>query len=419
MRIKNYVWIVLAGMASRATACSDFKVGCCNIIGGNCDGPCWNAGCATVCTGSTPTACLNSGGDLYDCCPAGSQCRSSCDARSTSCCCDPNDQQIISISNVQYDLNNISEETDPSAIRTAITNKGENYGPAVAAAPSLNVRLSSTQTTSWSFTSTTKISASATFKAGLPFVTSGKVTLGLEEDLAYGTSGSTTQQLDITINTGQDYIQPYSRQVWEFSSDMKIFHIPFTAQATVQDDCGTTSQKPITGTAQVSGVAAIIEGAYTKIAGPSVPVECKSPFDTPVEQQSQVQWCPSGTSSQCSDHVLCLREGLTSGTCCAPGQLDGCCAMAAAHTPSCDSHAAQDVICPSPSGVFDPCCSPSLPHRRLSNSTEPLFKFESAVVHPGQGSTIRPQLPSLSAPVHLKAFQSNSVVKPDAHRKLR
>ena len=51
-------------------------------------------------------------------------------------------------------------------------------------------------------TSTTKLSASATFKAGLPFVTSGKVTVGAEEDIEVGKSGSTTQQLDLTINTG-------------------------------------------------------------------------------------------------------------------------------------------------------------------------------------------------------------------------
>lgn len=421
--MKTYISVsfILASFTATTQACTSYKVGCCNIFGRDCDGPCWNAGCSTVCGSGdyagTPVACPNSNNDHYNCCPSGSQCRSSCDASTTSCCCDPNDKQIIGISNLQYDLDNISEQGDPSAIRTTIQNQGVNYGPSQSAAPSLNIKLSSTQTTSWSFSSTTKISASATFKAGVPFVGSGKVTVGAEEDIAVGKTGSQTQQLDLTINTGQDYLQPFSRQVWEFSSDMKIFQIPFTATATTQDDCGNQGTMQVTGTAQVSGFAAIIEGEYLKIAGPVIPVECRSPFNTPVEEQASIQWCPAGTSTDCSDHVLCVREGLT-GTCCAPGQLDGCCAMAAAHEPSCNIYAAQDIICPSPYGTFDPCCSAQ--GRSLFNATIPTenqqVHFEAVVIRQGQGSVV-----SVHSPVVMERAKTemNLVFQTEKAHKLR
>jgi len=177
----------------------------------------------------------------------------------------------------------------------------------------------------------------------------------VEQTFKYGESQTKETSIDIEIDTGKDIIPPYSRRVWEFTADMQVINVPFTASALVKTDCGTTTTTQIHGSMKLSGVASFTQGKYIKKAGPVVPVECSSPFGIPVDDQQNMNFCPTTPSIYCNDNILCRRAGLIEGICCAPGSMDGCCAEAEAH-PTCSSYKNESLVCPSPHGYIDPCC---------------------------------------------------------------
>ena len=97
--------VLFTSAPAEAACCSKYQVGssCCNIFGCNCDGPCWNAGCKTVCAqGKYPgrTVACNGNDGYYNCCPTGSKCKpsDSCSGKAGDCCCTGGGKTIVSIS---------------------------------------------------------------------------------------------------------------------------------------------------------------------------------------------------------------------------------------------------------------------------------------------------------------------------------
>jgi len=356
------VTVALALAAGSALGCDPYNVGdeCCNIFGKNCAGPCWNAGCLTECDkgkygDGLKVSCLGSDG-LYNCCPNGSMCKPQCEAGKGGCCCTGAVVEIISLGQITYDWSSQSSAPDASSTQVTLVNQGLNAGATDASAPSLTTTVTNSQSSSWTFESTTKISVEAKVTAGVPFFGEGEVKFGAEQTFKYSETQTSTNTLQVVIDTGKDIIPPMSRKVWEFAASMQVVNVPFTAQAVATTDCGGTVNTQVRGTMKLSGIASFVQGRYSKLAGPTVPIECASPFGLTVQQQLTTLFCPSAPSDQCADNVLCKRAGLVSGTCCAPGAMSGCCAKADAH-PTCGSrYPAGSVICPAANGFFDSCC---------------------------------------------------------------
>jgi hypothetical protein len=352
----------MALAAGGAQGCDPYNVGsdCCNVFGKNCEGPCWNHGCTTECDKEKygpdlKLSCPDSSG-WYNCCPNGSKCKPQCDARNGGCCCTGAVVEIISMGQITYDWGSQSSAPDSTSTQVTLVNQGLNAGPTDASAPSLTTTVTNTQSSSWTFESTTKISTEAKVTAGVPFFGSGEVKFGAEQTFKYGTTKTSTNMLQVTIDTGKDTIPPMSRKVWEFAASMQVINVPFTAKAVATTDCGGTVDTQVRGTMKLSGIASFVQGRYSKLAGPTVPIECASPFGLTVQQQLTTLFCPVAPSDQCADNVLCKRAGLVSGTCCAPGAMSECCAKVEAH-PSCvRKYPKGSVICPTASGFFDTCC---------------------------------------------------------------
>jgi hypothetical protein len=147
-----------------------------------------------------------------------------------------------------------------------------------------------------------------------------------------------------------------SRKVWEFAASMQVVSVRFTAQAVATTDCGGRVNTQVRGTMKVAGIASFVQGRYSKLAGPTVPIECASPFDLTVQQQLTTLFCPAAPSDQCAENVLCKRAGLVSGTCCAPGAMSRCCAKVDAHPTCGPQYRAGSIIYPPANGFIDPCC---------------------------------------------------------------
>ena len=173
---------------------------------------------------------------------------------------------------------------------------GVNKGATPQEVGSVSETVSSTQETSWSFDSETEMSVSTTFETGLPFVAEGKIEIGLKQTFKKGKSGSRTKSIDVNIDTGSNTIAPFSRQQFQFRAQMTVFTVPFTATATKRNQCGKTKKGKISGSARISGVASFATGHFTKVIGPAVPIECKSPFNTPIKMQRKKDFCPKGGS---------------------------------------------------------------------------------------------------------------------------
>jgi len=331
---------------------------CCNLFGCDCDGPCWNAGCKTVCgTGDWkgyPLACLGDD-DTYTCCPTGSKCKPGCSVSDNDCCCWGDDKTIVSVASVTYDLEGATEGPDSTSAQVNYLYRGENAGPTPAPVGTITSSVTSTQTSQWSFQTATEISASATVEAGIPLFAEGKLTVGVKETLTYGTQHSQSVATSLNISMGDDTVPAYSYQEYQFDATMYQYNIPFTATATVIDDCGTTSQETVEGSTKLAGIASFTQGQFSKIIGPAVPIECTAPFDTPIADQKDGNFCSSGPL--CSENALCLRYGQTTGTCCASGAEQQCCAVAAGHKQCIeDGYEPSEQLCPSTNGNFAPCC---------------------------------------------------------------
>ncbi len=361
-----------APAANCAAGCPfpDYRIGgsCCNTFGCNCDGPCWNAGCSTACQqGKYPgrtTSCPGNDGH-YNCCPSGSKCKSSktCSAKRGECCCTGGGREITHIDSLEYDFGNATRIPDATASRVRIQYKGKNDGPNPHPVGSVDSTVSSTQTNEWSFQSSTTISAKATISAGIPLFEKGQLEVGVTETLGYGEKHTQSVGATLRITLGTDEIPPYSNQSYVFEASMYQYQIPFTAVAEVIDDCGTKSSEQVSGTTKLSGVASFTDGEFSKIIGPAVPVECREPFDTPIEKQRGTAFCSSGPL--CADNALCVRYGQTTGTCCAKGSEQPCCAVAAANKACIEQGYDPDrQLCPSVNGNFAPCCNPRSALRR-------------------------------------------------------
>jgi len=429
MRSSIIFAVVLSALQSNVLGCSDWHWGCCNIAGQNCDGPCWNAGCATNCPAGNGNACPGNDG-YFNCCPDGSTCKdpSACAAQKGECCCTGAAVEIISLSNIEYDWNSHSSTPDDISAQIYLLNEGENFGSSDSSAPKLAQTISTSQTSSWSFESDTKISVEAKVTAGIPFFGEGELKIGAEETFKYSEEKTTSSSISINIDTGSDTIPAYSRRVWEFSAEMTIINVPFTATATVTTDCGTQTTTTINGNMKLSGVASFTQGKYVKKAGPVVPVECSSPFGILVDDQQSVNFCPTTPSIYCNDNILCRRAGLIEGVCCAPGSMDGCCAQAEAH-PVCSSYKNGTLICPSPHGYIDPCCSS---HYTGTNDVQKLAtiengtaKFTTKVLYGAKKPNVSSDIKTQTIPVQnkkssepLKAFLSVPLTKSDQKRSL-
>ncbi len=348
-----------------AACCSKYQVGskCCNVVGCNCDGPCWNAGCQTVCQqGQYPGRTVSCPGNdgYYNCCLTGSQCKSSasCSAKNGQCCCTGGGRQIISISEVEYDFKNAKAGPDTTSAQVFYKYKGENAGPAPRPVGSIETSITSTQTDAWTFESTTEISATAKVQAGIPFFGQGELQLGVKQTFKYGETHTTSVSTTLKVNLGNDEIPAFSYQQYQFNAAMFQYNIPFKATATVINDCGQQSSEAITGSTRLSGIASFTAGEFSKVVGPAVPVECTPPFDTPIQDQKNGKFCSSGPL--CSQNAICKRLGL-SGECCVAGAERPCCAVAAGN-PGCLSlgYKPTDQICPAPNGTFASCCNKAL-----------------------------------------------------------
>lgn len=101
-----------------------------------------------------------------------------------------------------------------------------------------------------------------------------------------------------------------------------------------------------------------MQPALLKI-GPTVPIECTPPFSYRVQDAIGKEFCSRG-SSLCTDNPICVRQGRNTGICCEPGSMSPCCSHVVAHK-TCeaiysDSANRPEVLCPSATGYFDPCC---------------------------------------------------------------
>lgn len=367
--------------------CSRYRTGsqCCNVVGCNCDGPCWNAGCQTECQRGTypgrPVSCPGNDG-YYNCCPAGSQCQDSgkCSARNGECCCTGGGRQIISISDLEYDFKNAKAGADTTAAQVYYRYKGENAGPAPRPVGSIETSITSTQTDEWSFESSTEISATAKVQAGIPFFGQGELQLGLKQTFNYGEKHATSVSTSLKVNLGDDEIPAFSYQQYQFNAAMFQYKIPFTATAVVINDCGQRSTETIVGSTRLSGIASFTAGEFSKIVGPAVPVECTPPFNTPIQDQKNGKFCSSGPL--CSQNAVCARLGL-SGNCCVAGEERPCCAVAAGNS-ECLSmgYKPTDQICPAPNGTFASCCNKALRNTAASKGFRFTDESGPIEVHP-------------------------------------
>jgi len=247
--------------------------------------------------------------------------------------------------------------------------KGTNQGSKPQDVGKESQKISSPQTTGWTFSSSTSISVKTNIKTGIPVIAAAKIESGITETLAYGESGPKSSSIAVSVDTGGNSVAAYSRQMFVFKSTMKAVNVPFTATATMKNQCGNNTKKiTISIQARVSGVASFAQGEVSKVIGPAVPMECDSPFDTPIDKQNIVNFCPDSGAPECKSNALCVRYQITGnkGICCDPSDPSSCCAVAKAHK-KCDFKA-EEILWPSKQGKFHPCCE-GVAFKMESNST--------------------------------------------------
>jgi len=82
---------------------------------------------------------------------------------------------VVELNNFEYNFDKASSSIDPQASQLEVIFEGTNSGSAPQNVGSVNQAITSTQTTGWTFSSATAISAKATVKAGIPFIGDGKL----------------------------------------------------------------------------------------------------------------------------------------------------------------------------------------------------------------------------------------------------
>lgn len=330
---------------------------CCHAGLEDCEGPCWNEGCETKCQTANKTLSCPGTDNYYACCPTNGGCISNVTA--SKACCNKDFNEVLEMTDFVYDMSRSVETPDSTSSQLQAIFEGENYGNKPQDVGKVDKSVKSTQTTGWSFESSTTISALTTFKTGIPHIVEGEISVGLEQMLSYGDTASSTKDIAVTISSEGNTVSPFSRQVFAFKSTMKTFNVPFTATASIRNQCGDTSTTTIQGHARVSGVASFSNGDVSKIIGPPIPISCESPFDTPISKQYATEFCPRSGQSQCQDNALCVRYQIHApgNKCCDPADPFSCCAVAKAHS-SCITAGFKptDILCPSKLGAFHQCC---------------------------------------------------------------
>jgi hypothetical protein len=266
-------------------------------------------------------------------------------------------QQILTMYDFKYDLEHQTESMDVAAQQVSVQYSGVNAGSTPALIGRVSWILENSQKVSYSFSTSTTISAGASITAKVPIFGEGTISLGVEHTFAHESTQSTTVTEKIGFDLGNDVIPPFSYQDFEYDASMIKVKIPFTATADAEDECGTTRKIEIDGMAEVTGVASYLRGEFTKKTGPVIPIECNDPRDVPIDTQRTTPFCSKG-SPKCADNAFCKRIGKTTGICCEEGKMLPCCALAEAH-PSCiEEHwKPTEVLCPSPRGTINHCCN--------------------------------------------------------------
>jgi len=77
------------------------------------------------------------------------------------------------LNNFEYHFDQASSSIDPQASQLEVIFEGTNRGSAPQDVGSVKQTIISTQTTGWTFSSATAISARATVEGGIPFVAEG------------------------------------------------------------------------------------------------------------------------------------------------------------------------------------------------------------------------------------------------------
>ena len=319
----------------------------------------------------------------YMCCKSGSGCIANVPAVET--CCSEEYTETVEVTDFEYHFDKASSSIDPQASQLQVVFKGTNAGATPQDVGKVTQSVTSSQTTGWTFSSATAMSVKTNVKTGVPFIAEGKIEIGVTETLSYGTTGSKSSSVSVSVDTGGNQVAAYSRQMFVFKSTMQIFNVPFSATATLKNQCGSTKKESITGQARVSGVASFASGDVSKLIGPAIPIECETPFNTPIQDQQNTNFCPHSGEPKCSDNALCVRFQIAPSSgdvCCDPSNPFSCCATAKAH-PLCLSQKFQpfDILCPSLQGKFHPCCS-GVKLKSIGNTTKSEQRMVFAVEIP-------------------------------------
>jgi hypothetical protein len=323
----------------------------------------------SVCSGDTPKACPSSG-NRYNCCAEGQQCRENCDLNTmTTCCCTEDSYEIVEVFGFNY--GKPYEVEDPFRNRLVTTADASNFGASPQPIGALTAEFITEQTSTITWNSGLKLTASAKVKSGWPFLAEGEITYGAEVSGGYSDGRTESKKTSVKFDTSNTIVPAYSYTTFEFQGESTTYEIPFTATGREVNQCGQSREAQVSGSAVVKGVAAVSQAKYTKLIGPTVPIECTRPTGSVAEQNrysDDIGYC-DGSGPWCFQHAVCKRVGLgfSSDFCCSPGSMKPCCAQAEAH-PACSGYAPTDILCPSRTGAFAACCNTQAGRRLLSEA---------------------------------------------------
>ena len=373
--MKYFIFVVLLNLIWTASVIADCcgtscqtSSSCCNIFCCNCDGPCWNAGCSTVCGDDQHKGfgvSCNGNDGYYNCCPDGSMCVvTGCAAKEGQCCCRGVVQRVTTVQNVVFDPTHAQIDPDSGGAAVSYSFNASNYGDQPVDIGTVSLSLTVTEDTTFSFSNTEGFDVSTTIEAGIPFVEKGQVSVSVSGSFTQDQSHTTSVSVSGSVDSGSSQIPAHSRQLILFYATMFEAKVPFQYDTNYNTDCGVQgTSSGNSGVAKVSHVAEF-SGTVVKKIGPAIPVECASPFNIPIDEQSTYPFCSQLSNPQvCSNNPLCARYDIKtpSGNCCPDenGDYSPCCA-AAGGSDSCVKQYknASMLLCPTITGAFHPCCAP-------------------------------------------------------------
>jgi Clostridium epsilon toxin ETX/Bacillus mosquitocidal toxin MTX2 len=103
------------------------------------------------------------------------------------------------------------------------------------------------ETSGWSDSLAVKVGVSTSFKAGVPFIADGKVTVSLEVTNTYTWNGSTTQTKTWGFSTPVS-VPPHTVIVCLVSATISTIAVPYTEKGTITFKSGTKMSRRILGT---------------------------------------------------------------------------------------------------------------------------------------------------------------------------